>query len=154
MTLLAYIDLIARRFSNSEIRDTTRRVAFDGSSRHPGFLHPIIRDALASGTSFEGLALVEAMWARMCEGSREDGSQIEPNDPFWDDLSIVAQAAQKRPIAWLEQRSIYGDLAKDSAFASTFNYWLELIWRDGTDAALELYCGVSGEKRASGISAT
>ena len=154
MTSLAYIDLIARRFSNSEIRDTTRRVAFDGSSRHPGFLHPIIRDALASGTSFEGLALVEAMWARMCEGSREDGSQIEPNDPFWDDLSIVAQAAQKRPIEWLEQRSIYGDLAKDSAFASTFNYWLELIWRDGTDAALELYCGVSGEKRASGISAT
>jgi mannitol 2-dehydrogenase len=57
-------------------------------------------------------------------------------------------------MAWLEQQSIYGDLAKESVFASAFKYWLEIIWRDGTDAALELYCGVSGDKRASGISAT
>jgi mannitol 2-dehydrogenase len=154
MTPLAYIDLITSRFANSEIRDTTRRVAFDGSSRHPGFLHPIIRDALASGEPFEGLALIEAMWARMCEGSREDGSQIEPNDPFWNDLGIVAQAARKRPMAWLEQQSIYGDIAKESAFASAFKYWLELIWRDGTEAALELYCGVSEEKRARGLKST
>lgn len=151
MAPLAYIDLVTNRFANPEIRDTTRRVAFDGSSRHPGFLHPIIRDALASGESFDGLTLIEAMWARMCEGSREDGSHIKPNDPFWADLNIAAQAARKRPMAWLEQQSIYGDLAMESAFSSTFEHWLELIWREGTEAALELYCGVSEETRARGM---
>ncbi|MEY8119462.1 MULTISPECIES: mannitol dehydrogenase family protein [unclassified Falsihalocynthiibacter] len=150
MTQLAYIDLITSRFANAEIRDTTRRVTFDGSSRHAGFLHPIIRDALAAGTPIEGLALIEAMWARMCEGSREDGSQIEPNDPFWDDLNSTAQAARERPMTWLEQKSIYGDLAKESSFTSAFELWLDLIWRDGIEAALELYCGMSEEKRASG----
>ena len=69
MTPNAYIDLIEGRFSNSNIVDTTRRVAFDGSSRHPGFVIPSIHDALRTGSSISGLALVEAAWARMCEGT-------------------------------------------------------------------------------------
>jgi mannitol 2-dehydrogenase len=71
MTPEQYVDLIDRRFANPTIVDTTRRVAFDGSSRHPGFVLPTVRDALASGKAVEGLALVEAAWARMCEGTRE-----------------------------------------------------------------------------------
>jgi mannitol 2-dehydrogenase len=46
-----------------------------------GFVLPILRDALAAGGSVNGLALVEALWARMCAGTREDGTLIEPNDP-------------------------------------------------------------------------
>ena len=61
-----YLTLIERRFANPEIRDTTRRVAFDGSSRHTGFVLPILRDALDAGGSVRGLSLVEALWARMC----------------------------------------------------------------------------------------
>lgn len=139
MTAQAYVDLIERRFSNPFIVDTTRRVAFDGSSRHTGFLLPVVRDALAGGAPLEGLALVEALWARMCEGTREDGSRIEPNDPFWDDLSKAAQAAKTRPRAWLEQGRIYGDLANAPAFAEAFERWLALIWSEGTEAALEAY---------------
>jgi mannitol 2-dehydrogenase len=91
-----YAKLIEQRFANPAIRDTTRRVAFDGSSRHPGFVLPIVRDALAAGGSVEGLALVEALWARMCAGTREDGSGIEANDPLWDSLQQVAQAANRQ----------------------------------------------------------
>ena len=114
MTPTNYVTLIERRFSNPSIVDTTRRVAFDGSSRHTGFLLPIVRDGLRDGVPVEGLALVEALWARMCEGTREDGSVIEPNDPFWSDLTKAAAAAKERPLAWLEQRQIYGELI-DSA---------------------------------------
>lgn len=60
-----YVALIAARFSNAEIHDTTRRVAFDGSSRHTGFILPVLRDALDAGGSISGIALVEALWARM-----------------------------------------------------------------------------------------
>jgi len=131
-----YLALIERRFANPAIRDTTRRVAFDGSSRHPGFLLPILREALASGGAVDGLALVEALWARMCEGHREDGSEIEPNDPEWAQLTEAAQAARHRPRAWLEQAAVYGSVHEDEAFAEAFERWLSMIWRDGTAAAL------------------
>ena len=135
----AYLDLIVRRFSNPAIVDTPRRVAFDGSSRHPGFVLPTVRDGLRTGAPVEGLALVEALWARMCEGTREDGSVIEPNDPFWDTLQAAAKAARARPRVWLEQRQIYGDLVEASRFTGAFERWLDRIWSDGCEAALQAY---------------
>lgn len=139
MTPLAYVDLINRRFSNPEIRDTTRRVSFDGASRHPGFVVPAIRDAIAAGTPVEGLALVEALWARMCAGTREDGTVITPNDPAWDDLHTAAVAAKDHPQAWLAQSRFYGDLADNAVFARSFDRWLKMIWAEGTEAALLSY---------------
>ena len=134
-----YLDLVDRRFSNPEIEDTTRRVAFDGSSRHTGFVLPVVRDALASASPVEGLALVEALWARMCEGTREDGSIIEPNDPAWDELQVAARAARDRPLAWLEQDRFYGDLAASQRFSAAFAAWLKMIWSDGCAKALHTY---------------
>jgi mannitol 2-dehydrogenase len=139
MTPPAYVDLIATRFSNPKIVDTTRRVAFDGSSRHTGFLLPIVRDGLVKGTPVSGLALVEAIWARMCEGTREDGTAIAPNDPFWDDLTRAATAARDTPSAWLSQQHLYGDLAQDVRFADAFEGWLRMIWTDGLSATLKTY---------------
>ncbi|MEM9104189.1 MAG: mannitol dehydrogenase family protein [Pseudomonadota bacterium] len=138
-----YFELIDRRFCNRAIVDTTRRVAFDGSSRHTGFVLPIIRERLSSGSPVEGLALVEALWARMCEGTREDGTGIEPNDPFWDVLSATAHEARQRPRAWLEQDQFYGDLADMPAFADLFEKWLTLIWQQGCETALNRY--ISGQ---------
>ena len=139
MTPLAYVELIEQRFRNPSIIDTTRRVAFDGSSRHPGFVLPIVRDGLSTGISVNGLALVEALWARMCQGSRENGSTIEPNDPYWADLVEAANTARTRPEAWLEQDQVYGDLARQDAFRTSFVRWLEMIWADGSMAALNAY---------------
>jgi mannitol 2-dehydrogenase len=139
MTPEAYVELIDRRFSNPEIVDTVRRVAFDGASRHTGFILPVIREALRDGAPIEGLALTEAFWARMCAGEREDGTTIAPNDPFWDDLQAAAREARARPAAWLEQRRFYGTLAEDGRFSETFGRWLALIWSDGVEAALRAY---------------
>jgi len=139
MTPEAYVTLINQRFSNPKIIDTVRRVAFDGSSRHTGFLLPTLREALAAGGPIAGLALTEALWARLCEGTREDGSAITPNDPIWDTLNAVARAAKERPQAWLEQQDLYGDLADNSRFAEQFDHWLRLLWREGTQAALDAY---------------
>lgn len=144
MTPEAYVTLIAGRFSNPRIRDTTRRVAFDGSSRHSGFVLPILREDLARNGPIEGLALVEAFWARMCTGIREDGSAIAPNDPNWDDLVAAAEAAKARPAAWLEQRQFYGDLAGNERFATAFEKWLARIWSDGCRATLKAYLAGQG----------
>ena len=139
MTPAAYVDLVDRRFSNPEIIDTVRRVAFDGASRHPGFILPTLRDALAKGDPIDGLALSQAIWARMCEGTREDGSAIAPNDLIWDRLNIAAKAAKTDPQAWMDQRDLYGDLAHNPAFQTRFRHWLTMIWSDGLDLTLRSY---------------
>ena len=139
MTPEAYVGLIERRFSNPAIVDTTRRVAFDGSSRHPGFVLPVVRDALKTGNPIAGLALAEALWARMCAGTREDGTVIEPNDPMWDDLVKASTQARGNPQAWLDQRQYYGDLGDHPAFRASFSHWLQMIWSAGTEAAMRAY---------------
>jgi mannitol 2-dehydrogenase len=153
MTPVEYVALIKTRFSNPKIGDTTRRIAFDGSARHPGFVLPLVRKAIEKGTPLDGFALVEAAWARMCQGTREDGSQIEPNDPMGDALKAAADTARMRPQAWLDQHSIYGDLAQNAAFSAAFEHWLGLIWNDGMGAALSAYCETSESTDRSGLRA-
>ncbi|MFK7836798.1 MAG: mannitol dehydrogenase family protein [Sulfitobacter sp.] len=147
-TPIEYVELIEHRFANPSIVDTTRRVAFDGSARHTGFVLPILRDQLAAGRSVEGLALVEALWARMCAGVREDGSVIEANDPMWDALKEAGLAARGRPMAWLEQGNIYGELLDNKAFSTAFSHWLDVIWGEGCEAAMAQYAQPNRERVA------
>lgn len=139
MTPVSYLELIEQRFSNPKIVDTIKRVAFDGSSRHTGFIIPSIQDGLNKDMSVSGLALVEAVWARMCDGARENGTIIEANDPFWDELQACAKVTRSNPIAWLEMKNIYGELSNADPFASEFIKWINLIWRDGVEATLQVY---------------
>lgn len=125
--------------SNPSIRDTVRRVAFDGSSRHTGFVLPVLRDALAAEGAVDGLALTEALWARMWAGLREDGSTIAPNDPSWQSLHEAAREPRTQPLAWLRQGQIHGELAEDPRFANVSEQWLSRIWASGTRAAPRAY---------------
>ncbi len=134
-----YLELIDARFSNPAIKDTTRRLCLDGSNRQPKFIVPSIRDGLAAGVSINGLALLSALWCRYCIGQIEDGSEIAPNDPSWDRLTTTAARAKDTPMAWLDMRDVYGDLATVPAFAERFASWLGLIWAQGTEAALNAY---------------
>ena len=134
-----YLELIESRFSNPEIHDTTRRVAFDGSSRHPGFILPILRDAVSAGGDLEGLALTEALWAHMCVGQRDDGSEIEANDPHWSELTALAKAAQTQPDLWVEQEKYYGELAHHAGFKAAFSGWLTCLSQHGTEETLKRF---------------
>ena len=138
-TPLEYYELIASRFSNPSIQDTTRRVAFDGSSRHAGFLVPSIKDGIKHNISIIGLSLAEALWARMCEGTREDSSIIEPNDPHWEKLNACAKKSKENPLEWLEQLEIYGDTSKDDKFRDYFSKWLKMIYEEGVENTLNEY---------------
>lgn len=138
-TPLEYYELIAARFSNPSIQDTIRRIAFDGSSRHSGFLVPSIKDGIKHNISIIGLSLAEALWARMCEGTREDGSIIEPNDPHWEKINICAKQSKDNPLKWLEQLEIYGDTSKNKKFCDSFVKWLNMIYERGVENTLNEY---------------
>ncbi|WP_370045545.1 MULTISPECIES: mannitol dehydrogenase family protein [Salipiger] len=134
-----YLELIDERFSNPAVKDTTRRLCLDGSNRQPKFIVPSILDGLKSGASVTGLALESALWCRYCAGHFEDGSEIAPNDPDWDRLVALSAEAKSRPAAWLEQRTVYGDLATNPHFAALFSGWLDRLWTDGVQKTLEAY---------------
>jgi mannitol 2-dehydrogenase len=139
MTPLSYVDLIDRRFSNPEIVDTVRRVAFDGSSRHTGFILPVLREALHQEKPYQGLTLSQAIWARMCEGTRENGSAIEPNDPYWAELNQVAKSAKNDPLIWLKQKHIYGELVENERFCQSFSFWFNKLWSEGVVLTIQHY---------------
>lgn len=139
LSVEAYLAQVTERFENRATKDTTRRVAFDGSARHTGFVLPVVRDALAVDAPTHGLALAEALWARMCYGEREDGSIIEPNDPNWVDLVKVARQSKDQPIAWLQQSAYYGDLSDNASFADAFETALNALWTKGAERVLEDY---------------
>ncbi|MCP1199405.1 mannitol dehydrogenase family protein [Notoacmeibacter sp. MSK16QG-6] len=134
-----YHQLTHRRFANPKIGDTIRRLCLDGSNRQPKFIVPSIVDNLERGKSPVGLALESALWCRYCYGETDSGAVIEPNDPNWDRLKEVAQAAKHDPSKWLAMTDIYGDLGKDKVFAKIFADWLESLWQNGTKVTLRQY---------------
>ncbi len=138
--LAAYYDLIVQRFSNPEVADTERRLCLDGSNRQPKFIVPSLRDALAAGGRIDGLALVSALWCRYCAGSEEDGTPIPPNDPNWDRLLPLAQAARATPEAWLDGLTdVYGETAAAPRFRTAFTSALSSLWSRGVPATLSDY---------------
>ena len=139
--LVDYYAKIVERFSNPEVADTERRLCLDGSNRQPKFIVPPLRDRLAAGQSCDGLALVSALWCRYCTGTSDKGTHIAPNDPNWEALQATALVAQGNPQAWLDQRTIYGDLADNPVFQKAFATQLARVRDEGCEAALRAYIG-------------
>ena len=75
----------------------------------------------------------------MCAGIREDGSEIAPNDPIWEDLRKTALAAKTDPRLWLEQDLYCGEFGDGTQFIGAFVQWLDKIWENGSRAALAEY---------------
>jgi mannitol 2-dehydrogenase len=137
--LAAYFDLIRERFSNPEVADTERRLCFDGSNRQPKFILPSLRDALVAGGSIEGLALECALWCRYCQGTMDDGTTILPNDPSWDRLTTLAEAARQDPLAWLGLTEVYGEIGQHPRLREAFGRHLTRLWQVGTAETLKGY---------------
>ena len=134
-----YFESILNRFLNPEIKDTTRRVAFDGSSRHSLFLVPSINDSIKNKMPLKGLALVQALWAKMCQGVREDNSMIENNDPIWEILNTYAIEAKKNPLKWLDIKEVYGNLDHDQSFKELFINWFNSLEELGVEKTIIKY---------------
>ncbi|TQI73919.1 mannitol 2-dehydrogenase [Bosea sp. AK1] len=142
--LADYKRTIERRFANPKIGDTIRRLCLDGSNRQPKFILPTLRDALQSGRSIDGLALVSALWCRYCHGETESGQAIAPNDPNWSRLTTQARQARQMPEAWLAMQDVYGDLGTNQRFRDSFTLALQRLWRSGTRASLDHYLAARG----------
>jgi mannitol 2-dehydrogenase len=75
----------------------------------------------------------------MCEGTREDGTVIEPNDPQWTKLNSIAKQSKDQPEEWLKQSAVYGDLYQNTHFVNSFSNWLKKIYANGVEKTVSEY---------------
>lgn len=136
---LAYFRKVQERFANPKIEDTIARLAQDGSNRQPKFIFPTIVDGLRRGQSIEGLALVCALWRRLLEGRTESGAEAPFDDPRGEALRQAALSSRENPVAFLEQRDIYGELSDVEPFRAAFVSAAGAISQLGVEQALRGY---------------
>ncbi|MEV0948702.1 mannitol dehydrogenase family protein [Rhodococcus sp. NPDC049939] len=125
------------RFSNPEIGDTLARCCTDWSDRLPKWLLPVIRENLESDRPVHLSAAIVASWARYAEAVDENGDVIDIVDPLKDSLVPIARSQLENPAAFIENRSLFGDLADDPRFAEAYLWALDSLHRVGARATLE-----------------
>jgi mannitol 2-dehydrogenase len=137
--LTQYYLQVKGRLQNPGVGDTISRLCFDGSNRQPKFILPTIRERLKQGLTIEGLSLVSAMWCRYLQGRSDSGRDIQIDDPSRASITAHAERAHANPLAFLEQREIFGDIADSQVFRKAFEGHLTAITRDGAAAVLSGY---------------
>ncbi|HEY3714023.1 MAG TPA: mannitol dehydrogenase family protein [Jatrophihabitantaceae bacterium] len=135
--LQAYIAELIERFANPEIRDTLARLCVDASERIPKFLLPVIRHQLDTGGPADRAIAVVACWARYAEGVDEQGEPIEVVDPAGDVLTTAAGRQRTDPLAFVENRDVFGSLVDDERFTRSYRRALSCVHDHGARAVVE-----------------
>lgn len=135
--LTAYSRTLIDRFANPETRDTVARLCADSSDRIGKWLLPVIRDNLASGSSIRLATATVAAWARYAEGSDEQGQPIEVVDRLAESLVPIAKSQRAHPSAFIENATVFGDLARVQRFVAAYRWALDCLHQHGARATLE-----------------
>ena len=133
-----YKHTLIERFANPGVRDTIARLCADSSDRIPKWLIPVIRANLDTGEPIRLSAAIVASWARYAEAVDEDGEPIEVVDQLADSLIPIAQSQREKPLAFIENEALFGDLAQQPRFVEAYRWALDTLHRDGARATLEL----------------
>lgn len=133
-----YKKQLIERFANPSVRDTIARLCADSSDRIPKWLLPVIRANIESGEPIRLSSAIVASWARYAEGADEDGEPIDVVDQLADTLVPIAKSQRQNPLAFIENRDLFGDLADQPRFVEAYQWALDSLHRDGARATLEL----------------
>ena len=132
-----YKHTLIERFANPQIRDTLARLCAESSDRIPKWLLPVIREQLQSGGPIDRSAAVVASWARYAEGTDEDGKPIKIVDRLADRLQATAQKNREQPLAFIQDREIFGNLVDEERFVAAYTRALSSLHDQGARATVE-----------------
>ncbi|UOT03344.1 mannitol dehydrogenase family protein [Rhodococcus opacus] len=128
---------LIERFSNPEIRDTVARLCAESSDRIPKWLLPVIRENLLADRHIRLSAAIVASWARYAEGVDEDGEPIDVVDQLKDSLVPIARSQHENRTAFIENQSVFGDLADNPRFVTAYLWALDSLYSVGARETLE-----------------
>jgi mannitol 2-dehydrogenase len=135
--LTSFKDGLLPRFANAYVRDTVPRLCAESSDRIPKWLLPVVRDNLRSGGAVRLSAAIVASWARYAEGVDEQGRPIEVVDRLAETLVPIARSQRDNPRAFLENRSLFGNLVEEPRFVEAYLWTLDSLRRHGAHATLD-----------------
>ncbi|EOM74843.1 mannitol dehydrogenase family protein [Rhodococcus rhodnii] len=136
-----YTATLLDRFGNPAIADTVARLCQDSSDRIPKWLVPVIRERLDADGDVSLAAAVVASWTRYAEGTDEAGAPIDVVDPLAATLTPLALRSRSEPLAFVRERSLFGDLADREEFTAPYLAALESLRKDGARRTLSLVLG-------------
>jgi mannitol 2-dehydrogenase len=137
--LSLYKRTLIERFLNPEVRDTLARLCAESSDRIPKWLVPVIRDQLASGGKIDCSAAIVASWARYAEATDEQGNPIVVVDALRDELTPIARSQRDNPLAFIQNRQLFGDLADNERFTKAYLNALTLLFDKGALATVQTF---------------
>ncbi|HUH71368.1 MAG TPA: mannitol dehydrogenase family protein [Mycobacterium sp.] len=133
----AYKRTLIERFANRGVRDTVARLCAYSSDRIPKWLLPVIRANLLTGGPIRLASAAVASWARYAEGVDERGEPIEVVDRLADSLVPIARSQRAHPTAFIENTTVFGELAQVPRFVEAYRWALDSLHRHGARATLE-----------------
>lgn len=132
-----YRKTLIARFSNPEVKDTLARLCAESSDRIPKWLVPVIHERLAQGGDVTLSAAIVASWARYAEGVDEQGQPINVVDPLKDELVPIAKSQREHPLAFVENRQLFGNLVDNQNFTKPYLAALNSLFEVGAHATVE-----------------
>ncbi|MCB9875676.1 MAG: mannitol dehydrogenase family protein [Planctomycetaceae bacterium] len=122
---------LVERFGNPSIGDRLARICLESSSKLPVFLIPTIRDNLSRGASIQYAALVIAAWCYYSDKHADrHGKALEVTDELKTDLHQAASATSEDPLSFVKFKPVFGDLASDERFTTTYVKMVERVYRN------------------------
>lgn len=76
----------------------------------------MIHDRLAQNGDVTLSAAIVASWARYAEGTDEQGEPINVVDPLKDELIPIAKSQRENPLAFVQNKKLFGNLSEDDRF--------------------------------------
>ncbi len=138
--LAGYCASLLARFRNTALPHRTQQIAMDGSQKLPQRLLDTIRDRRRAGAAYPRLATAVGGWIRYASGSDEAGRAIDVADPLRETFARLAAAHGDNRAAladaFIDLRSVFGDLGDDPAFRKTVRDAAIALFDDGVHATL------------------
>jgi mannitol 2-dehydrogenase len=125
------------RFSNRYVPDTLLRLGTDGSDRIAQFLLPVVRERRQRGLGSPMSAAIVASWAAFARGMDGQGNPITFVDRQRELVDEAVQRQAGDPAGFLSVTQLFGDLGRDTGFASRFAAVYRDIAGHGARYALE-----------------
>ncbi|MDN3642999.1 mannitol dehydrogenase family protein [Lutimonas halocynthiae] len=129
--LNVYKDSLEARFANPNIKDSVSRICSESSAKLPKFLIATLEENLEEGRSIEFVTLVLAAWCYYSDIQTDKNDQpLEVIDAMQKELRQAAQLTNTDPLAFIKQKSLFGNLAKNKGFAELYTNMVQKIYKD------------------------
>ncbi|MDT0605563.1 mannitol dehydrogenase family protein [Croceitalea rosinachiae] len=114
----AYKQSLRERFANPNIKDSVSRICSESAAKLPKFLIPTIKENLVNEGNIALGTLVISAWCYYSD--KQTDLNDMPLDVIDSQKVVLEKTAQKGPLTFIQQETIFGDLAKNERFVTLY----------------------------------